>query len=187
MNRMLLIVDAQNDFIDGSLGVNGAKEKMNHLIEYVKNNKDKYECIAFTCDWHPIDHMSFSVWPIHCVQHTIGAAIYDPLFKAICELNIPFNVLIKGDNPLREDYSIMNHPESKGILRNIINVTRKITDIDVCGIANEYCVNDSVKDIANDKIINSNINVLFDYVAAIKDENVLKNTCKELNINVICS
>lgn len=187
MNKMLLIIDAQNDFIDGSLGVNGAKEKMNRLIEYINSNKDKYKCIVFTCDWHPVDHMSFSTWPNHCIQHTVGAAIYEPLFKSVCELNIPFHVLIKGDNPLREDYSIMNHTESKEILRNIVNVTRKITDIDVCGIANEYCVNDSVKDIANDKAINANINVLFDYVAAIKDENVLKETCEKLNVNIICS
>ena len=38
MRKVLVIVDPQNDFITGSLAVEGAKEKMERLTEYLSNN-----------------------------------------------------------------------------------------------------------------------------------------------------
>ena len=40
MNKMLIIVDPQVDFINGSLPVNGAAEAMDSLAEYVKQHGD---------------------------------------------------------------------------------------------------------------------------------------------------
>ena len=37
MKKILLIVDPQNDFITGSLAVEGTKEKMMKLADYIKN------------------------------------------------------------------------------------------------------------------------------------------------------
>ena len=38
-NKILLIVDPQNDFIEGgSLPVNGAKDAMDNLVSYLKKN-----------------------------------------------------------------------------------------------------------------------------------------------------
>ena len=39
---ILLIVDPQYDFISGSLAVEGGKEAMDALAEYIAANKDKY-------------------------------------------------------------------------------------------------------------------------------------------------
>ena len=80
MNKMLIIVDPQVDFINGSLPVNGAAEAMDSLAEYVKQHGDEYMIKIVTSDWHPYRHCSFDreggQWPPHCIQHSVGAAIW---------------------------------------------------------------------------------------------------------------
>ena len=52
---MLLIVDPQNDFISGSLAVEGAAEIIPVLNKYI----EKIPSIAVSRDWHPEGHSSF--------------------------------------------------------------------------------------------------------------------------------
>ena len=76
MGIELLIVDPQNDFITGTLAVQGAKEKMLKLSDYIKDFKDEYDYVFVTLDTHPIEHCSFKenggMWPSHCVFLTNG-------------------------------------------------------------------------------------------------------------------
>ena len=53
MKKVLVIVDPQNDFITGSLAVEGAKEKMEKLTEYLSDNL--YNEVMITMDSHPSD------------------------------------------------------------------------------------------------------------------------------------
>ena len=80
MNKLLLIVDPQIDFITGTLPVENAAEAMNALATYVKTNSDTYSLKVVTLDWHPFHHSSFAdeggLWPRHCVQHSTGAAYW---------------------------------------------------------------------------------------------------------------
>ena len=55
----LVIVDPQNDFINGSLAVPGAEKAINNTIEFIKEHKEDLAYIAITADWHPYDHCSF--------------------------------------------------------------------------------------------------------------------------------
>lgn len=55
----LVIVDPQNDFINGSLAVPGAEKAINNTIEFIKKHKEDLDYIAITADWHPYDHCSF--------------------------------------------------------------------------------------------------------------------------------
>ena len=79
MKNILLIVDPQNDFITGSLAVEGAKEKMMKLAEYINGDHPSYDYVCVTMDTHPEDHCSFKenggIWPTHCVEGTWGAEI----------------------------------------------------------------------------------------------------------------
>ena len=59
MKKMLLVVDPQIDFINGSLPVAGAAEAMDALAEYVKTSGDEYIVRIVTSDWHPYHHSSF--------------------------------------------------------------------------------------------------------------------------------
>ena len=66
--NILLIVDPQNDFITGSLAIEGAIPAMDYLTAYVKEHHAEYDAIVVTMDQHPADHCSFDVsggpWPI---------------------------------------------------------------------------------------------------------------------------
>ena len=59
MNKILLIVDPQIDFISGSLAVEGAKEKMDALANALLNDDIDCDCVMVTKDCHPFNHCSF--------------------------------------------------------------------------------------------------------------------------------
>lgn len=56
MKQLLLIVDPQNDFIDGTLAVAEAEAKMKALAAYIKENAGRYQAIFVTQDSHPENH-----------------------------------------------------------------------------------------------------------------------------------
>lgn len=76
MNRILIVIDMQNDFITGSLGTKEAREivpKVEKKIEEYQNNND---AIIFTRDTHKDDYPETAEGrklPVkHCVKNTDG-------------------------------------------------------------------------------------------------------------------
>lgn len=186
--KALIVVDGQNDFIEGgSLPVNGAKDAMNRLAEYIKNNYKEYSSIVFTVDWHPQTHCSFKAnggqWPTHCVQFSHGAAIYQPLLDVLDENKIDYTVLTKGTDEDREEYSIFKNPMSKIILgRHYEN--DKYETVDFAGIALDYCLKNSALD-SKKVFIKSEIRVLIDFCPSIgKPEYTIKEL-EDNNIEII--
>ena len=158
MNTCLLLIDCQNDFIEGgTLPVTGAKAKMEALCDYLKANAAYYDHIFVTQDWHPADHCSFTPqggqWPVHCVAHTPGAALFPPLQELLDTLADKVTLCRKGQNAGSEEYSIFNldsaetprNADGQKILDYI--TTHKTSQIDVCGIAGDICVHDIVSDL----------------------------------------
>jgi len=147
--RVLIIVDPQYDFIEGgSLAVGGGREALNRLVEYIKTHYGEYDYIIITADWHPITHCSFKenggIWPVHCVQHSHGAAIYQPILDVLNELKVDYTVLTKGCNEDHEEYSIFKNQTSKIYLEGIDY--QGIDCVDYVGLALNYCVKDSILD-----------------------------------------
>jgi len=88
----LIIVDVQNDFIDGTLAVPGAID----VLPVINRIAEKFDLLFATQDWHKPDHCSFAVthkgkefdeitlangnkqklWPVHCVLSTFGANLH---------------------------------------------------------------------------------------------------------------
>ncbi len=169
MKKILVIIDPQYDFINGSLGVKGAEEKMVMLADYIRNNHKDYDSIILSADFHPVTHCSFKnnggTWPIHCMQHSHGAAIFQPILDAIEETGIDFQVLTKGLNEDREEYSVLKNHESNKKLKAIINANG-ITEADYCGIAGDYCVKDSIADFHRE-YPQIKINALISFIASI--------------------
>ena len=165
MGKILLIVDPQYDFINGTLAVKGAEDAMNKLTTYIETFKEgKYSKVFITADFHPKGHCSFETWPVHCIQHTIGSAIYEPLITALYDRDddTPYEVLTKGTDVIKEEYSIFKNNLSKHILVSALEGK----DVDVCGIAGDYCVKDTINDLLKLGVCKS-ITVLIDFVASI--------------------
>lgn len=148
-SRLLLIIDPQIDFITGSLKVDGAETAMRSLASYLGVHAKDYAACVVTVDWHPPGHVSFEQnggpWPRHCVAFSEGAAIYPGLLTSLIE-NVPgYMVLTKGVAGDHEEYSIFANAKSASVLEALIS-TKGITGIDLCGIAGDICVSDTLLD-----------------------------------------
>ena len=184
-NNVLMIIDPQYDFISGSLKCEDAVEKMTNLANHIKNNVDEYDSIVITIDWHPKDHCSFVAnggeWPEHCVQYSYGASVYQDILNNIPkDKNVYF--LTKGTMSHSEEYSIMKNLASSSLLTSFI-LNKENTKIDICGIANEYCVLNTVEDLVKEGY-SDKITILKDFVACVASNEPLLDFAKENNITV---
>ena len=149
MNRLLLVVDPQIDFISGSLPVPGAEAAMDALAAYVAAHDGHYKAKVVTCDFHPYTHCSFSAnggqWPEHCLAHSTGAAIWPELLKSLHTTSGLVDILCKGQCPGVEEYSLFQSAEAVQHLQSIVAEMR-IEHIDVCGLAGDICVLHTLRD-----------------------------------------
>ena len=137
IKKALIGIDIEYDFLDGGkLGVNGSKEKFDKMPGFIYKHGKDYVSAFLTDDFHPVTHCSFKqnggIWPLHCQQHTMGAAIYQPIIDALNDIGIDYHVLTKGTNEDREEYSVMRNPESNKAIHTLIE-TLGITEVDFCG------------------------------------------------------
>ncbi len=80
----LVIVDVQKDFCQGgALAVKEGDQVVPVLNRWISSFVARGLPVAYTQDWHPKGHCSFSdqggVWPAHCVQGEEGAAFHPAL------------------------------------------------------------------------------------------------------------
>ena len=80
MKRLLIVVDYQNDFVDGSLGFPKAKEIENNIVNKINEYKQNDDEIIFTLDTHFENYMSTKEGenlPVpHCIKGTKGHELY---------------------------------------------------------------------------------------------------------------
>ena len=149
MNRLLMIVDPQVDFISGTLPVAGAVGAMDALGAYIRDNVAGYCRIIVTADRHPFGHCSFvangGTWPRHCVHDSVGAAIWPPVMNVLCECPVPVTVLHKGELAGTEEYSVFQNSECARRIDEMI-CDHRIEMIDLCGIAGDVCVAATLRD-----------------------------------------
>ena len=149
MKKLLMIVDPQLDFIDGTLPVPGAAPAIDALAQFVRKHAEDYEGILITADRHPFNHCSFKEfgcpWPRHCVHDSIGAAVWQSLMEALYDVPVESVFLYKGLNPDTEEYSIFKNKVSAAEIGRII-AENGIECIDVCGLAGDICVSDTIED-----------------------------------------
>ena len=151
-DHLLIIVDPQNDFVDGSLAVPGAAKALGDLARFIAEGKARdYAHVIITLDSHPATHCSFKanggIWPQHCVAGSQGAAIWLPLKEALEKSGTPYTALTKGTNQAREEYSIFGNELSR---KHIIDLAKKYdaNGADICGVAGDYCVKETFIDAA---------------------------------------
>ena len=190
MKNILLIVDPQNDFITGTLAVEGAKEKMMKLADYITSDMHpQYDYICVTLDTHPEDHCSFKenggIWPKHCVLETNGWDMPEYLNKALENANF-VSCYHKGTEVDKEEYSIFDNDRDGVTLYNQIKELARQEDIyiDVCGIAGDYCVLETIKGLRQ-FMGDSYITILWDYIASIDGGVKLFDYAKLNEINIV--
>jgi len=152
-NRVLLVVDVQNDFCpNGALAVAGGDE----VVPVVNKLSRRFAHVILTQDWHCEDHLSFAsshpgkrpldrvelpygeqiLWPDHCIQGTPGAEFHPKLDVAHCEL-----VIRMGYHREIDSYSAFFENDRQtptglaGYLRE-----RGLTRLFLVGLATDFCI-----------------------------------------------
>jgi nicotinamidase/pyrazinamidase len=159
--RALLVVDVQNGFCaGGNLPVPGGDEVVPVINRLMAEGG--YDLVVASQDWHPPHHKSFAsqhpgkkpfemgslhgrpqvMWPDHCVQGTRDAELHPNLDHR----RIHF-VQRKGEDSEVDSYSAFrdNHAERTTGLDAELK-RRGIGELDICGLATDYCVKFSALD-----------------------------------------
>lgn len=80
MKKCLIVVDFQNDFVDGSLGFTEAKEIEDVIVEKCEETLKDNGDILFTLDTHYDDYLTtqegIKLPVIHCIDNTTGHKVY---------------------------------------------------------------------------------------------------------------
>jgi nicotinamidase-related amidase len=152
MTRALLVIDVQNDFTEGgALGVDGGAAVAKHVTEYLRAHPDEYDVVFASRDWHHGDddnggHFATSeapdfveTWPRHCVAGEEGAEYHPALDTTLVDVHVR-----KGQG--KPAYSIFEGVTDAGAGFTEALDELGVTDVDVVGIATDYCVRASVLD-----------------------------------------
>lgn len=188
IQRLLLIVDPQIDFTTGSLAVAEGPQAMENLAAGLKGETiANYSHIIVTQDFHPTDHSSFvengGTWPPHCVQGTEGVNVYPALQEVIDGLEMKVEYLHKGNHADKEEYSIFQNEETGAHFREMIEHD-EFVGIDICGIASDYCVFETLNDLLQFYPAEK-VRVVMNCVAAVSDNEKLPNFMKEHGVEAI--
>ena len=168
--RALFIIDVQNDFTEGgALGVEGGEAVAAGITRYLAEHPHRYDQVFASRDWHDADNDNgghfattdapdfVTTWPVHCVAGTIGADYHAALNTSAVTVGVR-----KGQG--RPAYSIF-----EGVTDEGEPLTQRLDDlgveeIDVVGIATDYCVLASALDaVATGRMVR----VLDDLVAGV--------------------
>jgi nicotinamidase/pyrazinamidase len=137
--RALVIVDVQNDFCEGgSLAVAGGAEVARVISQYLESGG--YGHVVASRDFHidPGDHFSahpdfVNSWPRHCVAGTGGADFHPDL-----DTSHIATVFSKGEHEAA--YSAFDGADEAGAPLAAWLRERGVDELDVVGIATDYCV-----------------------------------------------
>ncbi|MCH2045358.1 MAG: bifunctional nicotinamidase/pyrazinamidase [Saprospiraceae bacterium] len=151
--KALILVDLQNDFCK-----NGALEVPdgNAVIPIANQLMEQFDLVVATQDWHPANHKSFAanhpwrkpgqvidlngldqiLWPIHCVQNSLGADFVDEL-----DTSKITKVFQKGTDPEIDSYSgFFDNGKRKSTGMGEYLKEKGVEEVYVLGLATDYCV-----------------------------------------------
>lgn len=153
MKTALILVDLQNDFLPGgALAVADGDA----VVPVANAVMPAFDLVVATQDWHPADHGSFAanhpgrspgelielgglpqvLWPVHCVQGTVGADFAPGLDRAALDAVFP-----KGTDAGIDSYSGFadNGGRRQTGLGDYLR-EQAVSAVAVMGLATDYCV-----------------------------------------------
>jgi nicotinamidase-related amidase len=162
--KILILVDVQNDFIDGSLRNEEAIKTVPNIVDYI-NNFDG-DAIYATKDTHDENYLNTpegkKLPVVHCIENTEGWQINNDVYGALVKAMDRGVDLCFIEKPTFGSYELID------TLKQDLNADT--IDIDICGFCTDICVVSNallVKAAFYDK---ANITVLKDLCAGVTPE-----------------
>lgn len=171
MTKALFIVDVQNDFTEGgALGVEGGDAVAAAISRHLAAHAAEYAVIVASRDWHDGHNDNgghfhpepdfVDSWPVHCVSGSEGAE-YDPAF----ETDAVTHHVKKGQG--RPAYSLFEGVTDDGDAVPVLLRDHGVTEVDIVGIATDYCVRASALDAIEH---GRHVRILTDLIAGVAAE-----------------
>ena len=173
MKRALIVVDIQNDFLPGgALAVPEGDSILPFVIDLMRTGVH-YDLIVVTQDWHPEGHGSFAsshpgtepfqlgalsglpqmLWPDHCIQEMDGARLSAKIEEVLAEIagkGRQFIIVKKGQDRDLDSYSaFFDNARRRDTGLQSTLAEHGITEVDVVGLAFDYCVKATALDAAS--------------------------------------
>lgn len=152
MKKLVVVVDAQNDFIDqkGALSVAGADKVKGKIEEYLKSlSREETFGVLLTFDTHDAEVYPTSdegqQFPIHCVKGTWGWEL--AVDTSVVDESIPVYSLEKDvfDMWGKDEFIIKYHNAGNiGHVSDQMGLWGKL-EIVIVGVASDYCVNQAIR------------------------------------------
>lgn len=172
--KALIVVDVQKDFTEGgSLAVEGGKATAEKIDKLLRTPDHGYDFVVATLDYHHRlgdngGHFAeepdyVDTWPVHCVQGTEGSG-----FEAPLEAQMFLEVFTKGDGePAYSGFQGTGQVTGQDL--DAFLASRNVTEVDIVGIAYDYCVKATALDAAGTGLTTR---VLMDYTVPVSQDNV---------------
>ena len=167
---------------------------MNKVKDVIPN----FDYVIFTKDSHGLKHCSFKenggIWPVHCVWNSIGEGIPVELLMAAKD----YGIAPKGGNDHEEEYGAFSDDmeffyniefavDIEGICsKSFRGYCDDVDELVVCGIAGDYCVVETLKNIIKWFKDTNRIKVYLDGVASIDGGETIIKYMSENNIQIYC-
>lgn len=129
--KILVVVDAQNDFVTGELGCAAAQEIVNKIAERVKEAREKAEFVVFTQDTHSEDYentLEAKTFPEHCIYKSKGWEVVPELIDEAA-----LSVYKSGFG----SFDLVNR--INGVIQGF-NLSDDEIEIELCGFITSVCV-----------------------------------------------
>lgn len=139
--NVLVLVDLQNDFIDGSLGSPEAQAIIPRIVDKLNNIKDKSNTLVlYTKDTHYDDYLDTlegSILPIkHCIENTPGWSINKDIERAVKSNRF----LSYSSDKIINSRVYKNTFGSDDLRDFFVKFADKIESVEFCGLCTDVCV-----------------------------------------------
>ncbi len=128
MKKLLIVVDYQNDFVDGSLGFSGAEALDNRIYQKIFEHKFGGNDVIYTFDTHDINYSKTEEGknlPVeHCIKGTNGHNLYGKvgsIFDPTLDLYF--------EKPTFPSLDLANYLKDKDY-----------QEVELCGLVSNICV-----------------------------------------------
>ena len=146
--KVLIVVDMQKDFVDGSLGTKEAQAIVPLVAETIEQIAAPDTVVIFTKDTHPDNYMSTlegKNLPVpHCIKGTAGHSIVDEVFNAY--INVidtyadAYEVYPMTEiNPIKVEKPTFGSIELQNVLYDI-NENHGVEEVTLMGLCTGICV-----------------------------------------------
>ena len=142
--KIVVVVDMQNDFIDGVLGTPEAQAIVPVMIERLKEFNDGETLLFFTKDTHSADYLETQEGknlPVpHCIKGTSGWYINEEISNYVDSGSSFLTYLtsdIHSNRILKPTFGSIKLAE---VIKEFINKVAKVDEIILMGVCTDICV-----------------------------------------------